>query len=76
MENDQLILTREAAQMLSVADSMVIWLANKGRLPCIRAGNRCIRLFRKADVQRLAAERAEKKMRGAVNRGRKPDSTL
>ncbi len=55
-----LIMVRDAQQVLHLSRAMVLKLANAGRLPvAVRLPNGT-RLFQRADVERLAAERKQK----------------
>ena len=54
---DDLMTTGEAGRLLGLSADMVRWLENEGRLPAQRTTNG-VRLFRRADVEKLAAERA------------------
>jgi excisionase family DNA binding protein len=54
---DDLMTTGEAARVLGVSADMVRWLEREGRLPAQRTTNG-VRLFRRGDVEKLAAERA------------------
>ncbi len=49
--------TGEAARVLGLSPDMVRWIERVGRLPAQRTTNG-VRLFRRDDVERLAAERA------------------
>lgn len=53
---DDLMTTGEAARVLGLSADMVRWLERDGRLPAQRTTNG-IRLFRRGDVERLAADR-------------------
>jgi excisionase family DNA binding protein len=54
---DDLMTTGEAARVLGLSTDMVRWLEREGRLPAQRTTNG-LRLFRRADVEKLVAERA------------------
>lgn len=54
---DDLMTTGEAGRLLGLSPDMVRWLEREGRLPAQRTTNG-LRLFRRADVEKLAAERA------------------
>jgi excisionase family DNA binding protein len=54
---DDLMTTGEAGRLLGLSADMVRWLENEGRLPAQRTTNG-VRLFRRSDVEKLAAERA------------------
>ena len=54
---DDLMTTGEAGRLLGLSADMVRWLENEGRLPAQRTTNG-VRLFRRSDVETLAAERA------------------
>jgi DNA-binding transcriptional MerR regulator len=49
----------DAARILSLSSDMVRLLAREGRLKAALQTVRGIRLFRRADVERLASERAQ-----------------
>ena len=58
MQNrNQLLLAVDAARILGLSTDMVRVLVRKGQIVSIRAANG-YNLFRRADVERLAAERA------------------
>jgi len=59
---DDLMTSGEAARELGLSADMVRWLEREGRLPAQRTTNG-FRLFRRGDVERLAAKRA----RGTAN---------
>ena len=61
-----LILTAEAAKLLNVTPATVRALNTRGVLPAVRAGN--TRLFERADVERIAAERAAARKRDRIGR--------
>lgn len=54
---DDLMTTGEAARLLALSPDGVRWLERGGRLPARRTTNG-VRLFRRGDVEDLAAERA------------------
>lgn len=54
---DDLMTTEEAGRLLGLSPDMVRWLEREGRLPAQRTTNG-LRLFRRAAVEELAAERA------------------
>jgi excisionase family DNA binding protein len=62
---DDLMTSGEAGRLLGLSADMVRWLEREGRLPAQRTTSG-VRLFRRADVARLAAERA----RGNAKEGR------
>lgn len=56
---DDLMTSSDAARILALSSDMVRLLARKGALPIAARTIRGVRLFRRADVERLARERAE-----------------
>jgi len=58
-----ILLTGEAARLLGVAGATVIAWQRSGKLPALRSESG-VRMFRRADVEKLAAERAAKEKRG------------
>lgn len=60
---DDLMTTSEAARVLGLSPDMVRWLEREGRLPAQRTTNG-FRLFRRGDVEKLAAERARAASKG------------
>ncbi len=66
---DDLMTTGEAARVLGLSTDMVRLLERDGRLPSRRTTNG-LRLFRRGEVEKLAAERA----RAAASRGSAPSS--
>lgn len=70
MENPEELLTAtDAGRILGLSRDMVRILSQRGRLPAQRASNGYY-LFRRADVEHLALERARHKGTGK-HRGRK-----
>lgn len=63
-----LMTTGEAARLLKLSPDMVRWLEREGRLPAQRTTNG-VRLFRRSDVERLAAERAQAADKGGQGSG-------
>ena len=57
---DDLLMTSDVSRQLLVSGQRVIQLNREGKLPAIRTANGT-RLFRRSDVERLKAERAEKR---------------
>ena len=56
-----LLMVRDAQQVLNLSRTMVLRLADGGKLPvAVRLPNGT-RLFQRADVERLAAERKRRK---------------
>jgi len=55
---DDLMTTGEAARVLDLSADMVRYLERTGRLPAQRTTNG-VRLFRRGDVEQLAARRAQ-----------------
>jgi hypothetical protein len=55
---EELLSPADAATVLSLSADMVRLLARGGRLPVAARSTRGVRLFRRADVEELAAERA------------------
>ena len=51
----ELLTTGEAAKILGLTNSGVIWKADTGKLPCLRVGKQ--RLFRRSDVAAMKRER-------------------
>jgi excisionase family DNA binding protein len=63
---DDLLTVGDAARVLDVTPRYVQDLADRDRLPVMRTA-RGLRLFRRADVEKLAAERAKRpKRRGSL----------
>jgi excisionase family DNA binding protein len=56
---DDLMTTGEAARLLDLSPDGVRWIEREGRLPAQRTTNGQ-RLFRRGDVEALAAERARR----------------
>ena len=56
---DDLMTAVDAARILGLSSDMVRLLAREGRLKAAVQTVRGVRLFRRADVERLAAERAQ-----------------
>jgi excisionase family DNA binding protein len=56
---EDLMTTVDAARILGLSSDMVRLLARRGRLKAAVLTVRGVRLFRRADVDRLAAERAQ-----------------
>jgi DNA-binding transcriptional MerR regulator len=55
---ENLLATADAAKILDLSPDMVRLLAREGRLPAAAASVRGVRMFRREDVEALAAERA------------------
>lgn len=53
------VLTAEAARIVGVVPATVRWWEKSGRLPAERTGDGT-RLFKRADVERMARERRER----------------
>lgn len=64
---DDLMTAVDAGRILGVSVDMVRLLARDGRLPFLSTV-RGVRLFRRADVERLAQERASSKRRKEMSR--------
>jgi DNA-binding transcriptional MerR regulator len=62
-ERDQLLTASDAARILGLSRDMVRILSQKGILPSQRTANG-YHLFRRGDVEKLARERAEKRVAG------------
>jgi hypothetical protein len=58
LANDELLSSADAAKILGLSSDMVRLLARDGRLSVAAESVRGVRLFRKSDVEALAAERA------------------
>jgi len=68
---EQLLTASDAGRILGLSRDMVRILSNKGILPSERAANG-YHLFRRRDVERLARERARRRMArgtGSSNNG-------
>jgi excisionase family DNA binding protein len=66
MDNEQLMTASDAARILGVVPNSVRRMTDTGELPAIRTVGG-FRLMKQSDVERLAAERAERpKRRGAL----------
>jgi hypothetical protein len=67
---EQWLLSLDAARLLGCGPDLIGHLAKTGQLPCEYAGARRVKLFRLADVQAFAKQRAEfarrKKLPGFV----------
>ena len=59
LENQDFLLIGEASRILEVSDETVRRFAENGQLRFLRAGK--YRLFRRDEVERLAAERAKER---------------
>jgi excisionase family DNA binding protein len=57
---EDLMTSVDAARILGLSSDMVRLLARQGRLKAVVQTVRGVRLFRRADVDRLAAERNER----------------
>jgi excisionase family DNA binding protein len=55
---DALVTTSTAAKMAGTSESNIRYLAKTGKLPCTRLAHGGLRLFARADIQRLAERRA------------------
>ena len=57
---EDLLTSTDAARALNVSTELIRWLHNEGKLPALRTVSGT-RLFRRSDVEALAAERAKGK---------------
>jgi excisionase family DNA binding protein len=55
---DALLTTSGAARLAGTSESNIRYLAKTGKLPCTRLAYGGLRLFARADIQRLAERRA------------------
>lgn len=53
----ELLLASEAARLVGISRQRVHQMADCGDLPCERIGENRVRVFKRADVERLAQER-------------------
>jgi excisionase family DNA binding protein len=60
------MLGTDAARVLGVSPDRVKQIANEGGLPALRVGRRGVRVYRRGDVERLAAERQAAKRAAAA----------
>jgi excisionase family DNA binding protein len=60
------MLGTDAARVLGVSPDRVKQIANEGGLPALRVGRRGVRVYRREDVERLAAERQAAKRAAAA----------
>ena len=71
---EDLMTTVDAARILGLSSDMVRLLAREGRLKAAVQTVRGVRLFRRSEVERLAAERAQQareRARGPTRRNRR-----
>ena len=59
----EFMLTGEVSRETGAAGATVIWWERSGKLTALRTASG-VRLFRRADVEKLVAERIAKKSRG------------
>ncbi|MBA3274577.1 MAG: helix-turn-helix domain-containing protein [Chloroflexia bacterium] len=64
---ERLLSPSDAARILGVVPATVRAMAISGRLPPATMTESGIRLFRREDVERLAAERAERERQDSVS---------
>ena len=62
MKQAELLTVGQVANAWDCSPDTVRRLANDGRLPAIRVGREGHRLFNRADVERLAAQRKQEKV--------------
>lgn len=61
MKFEEALLTSEAARLLGVTSDAVRHMERRGLLPAVRTGSG-VRLFDRATVERLATERAQRRV--------------